>query len=233
VDNQNPLQVETDAQDSAVRHLYKRRARHYDFSANLYYLAGFREYAYRKQAVALLNLKPGDTVVEVGCGTGLNFAYLQEKIGPDGKIIGVDLTTEMLEVARQRCRYNGWSNVELVEHDAASFNFPQQIDGVISSFALTLVPEYPEVIMNAATALKPGKHMVVLDLQLPHWPLLLVRLGILLTSGFGVTEEIAKRHPWETMQTVFGNLEKVDAYFGAVYLAMSERSARTLSQMTH
>jgi len=216
-----------------VRQIYKKRAKHYDLSANLYYLAGFREYAYRKQAVAQLNLQAGDTVVEIGCGTGLNFAYLQEKVGPSGRIIGVDLTSEMLEMAHERCQQNGWRNVKLVEQDAASFAVPQAIDGVISTFALTLVPEYHSVIVNAATALKPSKRMVLLDLQLPDWPQPLVKLGILLTRGFGVNEEIAKRHPWESMQTVFGNMHKTDVYFGAVYLAVSEQQNGTRTHVTH
>ncbi len=226
----NQIQIRNDnvKQQQGVRRLYRKRAKHYDLSANLYYLTGFREFAYRKQAIEMLKLKPGDTVVEIGCGTGLNFAYLQEKVGPTGKIIGVDLTGEMLERAHARCQVNGWRNVKLVEQDASTFLFPRNIDGVISTFALTLVPEYHTVISNAATALQPGKRMVLLDLQLPDWPRPLVKLGILLTSGFGVNEEIAKRHPWESMATVFGNMEKTDVYFGAVYFAMSERGTRQL-----
>lgn len=57
---------------SELKALDRKRSRWYDFTANLYYLLGFREWAYRKKAVAALNLKPGDTVVEIGCGTGLN-----------------------------------------------------------------------------------------------------------------------------------------------------------------
>lgn len=220
-------------QQQSIRQLYQKRARHYDLSANLYYLTGFREYAYRKQSVRQLNLQPGDTVVEIGCGTGLNFAYLQEKVGPGGKIIGVDITGKMLERAHQRCQANGWRNIKLVEQDAASFRFPADVDGVISTFALTLVPDYQRVIINAAAALKPGKRMVLLDLQLPDWPRPLVKLGILFTSGFGVSEEIAKRHPWESMAAVFGNMQKTEVYFGAVYLAMSVRIADTRPQMTH
>jgi len=216
-----------------IRSLYKKRARHYDLSANLYYLAGFREFAYRKRAVDLLELKPGDTVVEIGCGTGLNFGLLQQKVGPEGRIIGVDLTAEMLDRARERCQANGWRNVQLVERDAASFRFPENIDGVISTFALTLVPQYETVIRNAASGMRNGGRMVLLDLQMPTWPRPLVKIGIALTSAFGVNEEIAKRHPWESMQAVFGNLQKFDGYFGAVYFAVSERGAEQAYKKTH
>lgn len=50
--------------------LYRKRAKRYDWTANRYYLIGFREWAYRKKAVAALCLMRGDTVVEIGCGTG-------------------------------------------------------------------------------------------------------------------------------------------------------------------
>ena len=84
--------------------------KNYDLSANLYYMIGIREYAYRKRAVDALALKSGDTVVEVGCGTGLNFGLLRNKVGPEGRIIGIDLTFEMLSEAKKRLEVNGWEN---------------------------------------------------------------------------------------------------------------------------
>ena len=104
-----------------IRDLYRKRAGRYDLTANLYYLIGFRERHYRKRAVAALDLQKGDTVVELGCGTGLNFSYLQSMVGPEGKIVGVDLTDAMLARAAQRVDRHGWRNVELVQADAGSF----------------------------------------------------------------------------------------------------------------
>ena len=57
--------------------LYRKRAPNYDFTANLYYLIGYREWAYRKRAVDALQLSLGDTVVEIACGTGLNFGLFE------------------------------------------------------------------------------------------------------------------------------------------------------------
>jgi demethylmenaquinone methyltransferase/2-methoxy-6-polyprenyl-1,4-benzoquinol methylase len=87
--------------------LYGKRAKRYDYSANAYYLLGFREFAYREIGVKALSLKKGDSVVEVGCGTGLNFSLLRKEVGPNGNIIGVDLTPEMLEEADKRIKRNG------------------------------------------------------------------------------------------------------------------------------
>jgi len=205
---------------SEIRTLYEKRARFYDFSANFYYLAGFREDTYRKKAVALLDLKEGDTVVEIGCGTGLNFRHIQKCIGPNGRIIGIDLTADMLSIARQRCERHSWRNVQLFEQDAASFTFPDKVDGVISSFALTLMPEYKAIIKHAHTALSTGRKLVLLDLKIPDWPKSLVNLAIALTRPFGVSRDIGQRHPWEHIQKIFGNLLMQEMYFGAVYMAV-------------
>jgi len=88
--------------------LYRKRAKRYDQSALLLYLAGFRHWAYRKRAIQSLALNDGDTVVDLGCGTGLNFSLLQEQVGPRGKIIGVDLTDAMLTEANARVAAHGW-----------------------------------------------------------------------------------------------------------------------------
>ena len=118
----------------AIARLYKKRAGRYDLSANTYYLIGLREFAYRKMAVQALNLEQGDTVVEMGCGTGLNFSILRQRVGPAGRIIGVDLTPEMLEKADKRVRLNGWSNVELIQSDAGAYQFPDTVSGILSTF---------------------------------------------------------------------------------------------------
>jgi ubiquinone/menaquinone biosynthesis C-methylase UbiE len=207
-----------------IADLYRRRAAHYDISANSYYLVGFREYAYRKKAVAALNLSPGDTVVELGCGTGLNFPLLQKAVGPTGKIIGVDLTPEMLLKTKQRVEDAGWRNVELIHLDATAFEFPKSLGGVISTFALTLAPEYDAIIKRAADTLSPGKRFVVLDLKLPErLPGWMIRFGVMITRPFGVTLDLAGRHPWESIERYLTEVAFEELFLGFAYVSVGER----------
>jgi demethylmenaquinone methyltransferase/2-methoxy-6-polyprenyl-1,4-benzoquinol methylase len=181
---------------------YRARARHYDLTANLYYLLGFREWAYRRRAVQELRLRPGATVVEIGCGTGLNFPLIEQAIGPDGRIVGVDLTDAMLARAQQRVRVNGWRNVELVQADAGSYLFPTGVDAILSTFALSLVPECGSVITRGSTALSPGGRSVVLDLKVPdRYPAWLVPVLLPIVRPFAVTEDVIARRPWDTIRT--------------------------------
>lgn len=204
--------------------LYRKRSRRYDFTANLYYLLGFREWAYRKKAVAALNLKPGDTVVEIGCGTGLNFPLLHKAVGEGGRIIGVDLTEAMLDAARQRVARKGWTNVELIHSDAADFEFPAGVNGIISTFALTLSPDYDDVIRRGAEALSPGGRFVVADLKLPTgWSGLFLPVLMPLFRPFGVTRDLADRHPWESLQRHFDESTMREMYFGYTYVATGSK----------
>src|SRR4029077_12695832 len=125
---------------------------------------------YRRRAIAALDMQPGATIVEIGCGTGLNFRLLQESIGLSGRLIGVDLSTDVLEQARQRIAAKGWSNVELVQARAADYDFPSSVDAVFSTFALSLEPRFDEVIAKAAMAVVAGGRSVQLDLPKPdNW----------------------------------------------------------------
>ncbi len=205
--------------------IYRKRAKRYDLTANLYRLVGFREPAYREMAVEALDLQPGNTVVEIGCGTGLNFPLLQEAVGPEGKIVGVDLTDAMLTQAQKRVEDEGWSNVELVQGDAAQYQFPNGVDGIISSFAITLVPEFDQVVRNGAEALSPGKRWVILDFKLPtkQPARLLVPLTVWLTRPFGVRIEMASRHPWESIDKYCANTFLTEYYMGMAYIVAGER----------
>lgn len=210
-----------------VAGIYRKRAARYDLTANLYRLVGFRIPAYRRMAVAALKLEAGDTVVDIGCGTGLNFPLIEAAVGARGKVIGVDLTDAMLSQARRRVAQGGWSNVELVQCDAARYAFPPGVDGIISTFAISLMPESDAIVRQGSQALAPGKRWAILDFKLPtnRVARLFTPLGVLLTRPFAGSMEAVERHPWESIERYLVNASRTDFYFGAAYIAVGERGA--------
>ncbi len=123
---------------------------------------------HRRAARLALGVKPGDRVLEVGCGTGLNFAHLRQLVGETGSILGIDLTPAMLEVARQRISRSGWNNVDVREADAARLPLPEaSFDKVICTYALNIIPDYIRAIAEMRRVLVIGGQLVSLEVQVP------------------------------------------------------------------
>ena len=208
-----------------MRQLYRRLAPFYDASLWIYYLAGFPIMHYRRRAVEGLSLRRGDTVVDLGCGTGLNLPLLHAAVGPEGRVVGVDLSEAMLEEAEARVQRAGWQNVELVRADAAAYAFPSDTDGILSTLAITIVDEYDAVIRRGAEALRPGRRMALFGLKKPEgWPEWLLRLAVRLNKPFGVSLDYAGRHPWESVRRHLREVRFQELYFGAAYLSVGEAS---------
>jgi ubiquinone/menaquinone biosynthesis C-methylase UbiE len=218
---------------------YRKKAKHYDFTSRFYPAPGYPQQAQRRRAVHALGLCPGDTVVDIACGTGLNFSLIERAIGPEGRIVGVDLTDAMLAQAQRRIETNGWSNISLVQTDAAEFDFPTGVDAILSTYALTQVPGCGEVIAHGAAALSGGGRWVVLDLKVPdHAPRWLAQLGIALVRPFGGSiDEWIVRRPWEAiraaMQDPLAGLSWTELFFGTAFLAAGSRGSRTVDEPPH
>lgn len=207
----------------AVRRVYDRHAGLYDLAVPLYHLVGMRIGHWRRLGIEALDLRPGDTIVEIGCGTGLNFALLEAGIGPEGTIIGVDISPAMLDRARARVTAAGWDNVELVCAAAADYRFPERVDGILATGVLNYEPDYDAVIARGATALAPGRRWVVLDYKMPRgWRRHLAPLFVALGRSFGVSRAFMDRHPWESIQRHLCNTEMRELYGGFVYISSGE-----------
>src|SRR5580700_8943570 len=181
---------------------YRKKAKHYDITCRLYPAPGYPQRTQRLRAVHALGLRPGDSVVDIACGTGLNFPLLEKVVGPGGRIVGVDLTDAMLARAQDRIEANGWSNVSLVQADAADFDFPAGTAAILSTYAMTQVPECAEVIAHGAAALAPGGRWAVLDLKVPgRTPGWLAQLGTATVRPFAAIDQWMTRRPWEAIRT--------------------------------
>lgn len=211
---------------------YRKKAKHYDITCRLYPAPGYPQRAQRLRAVRALGLRPGDSVIDMACGTGLNFPLIEELIGPAGRIVGVDLTDAMLARAQVRIQTNGWSNIRLVQADAGDFDFPAGVDAILSTYALSQVPECAEVIARGATALSGGGRWVVLDLKVPdNTPRWLAELGTTVVRPFAAIDEWIMRRPWEAIRVAMRD-ELVDfswteLSFGTAFLAAGSRGPAT------
>ena len=126
----------------------------------------------RDEAVQRLDLHPGASILEVGCGTGANLGRLVSGVGPSGAVTGIDLSSGMLERAGSLRRESGWENVTLFEQDAPSFDGAAgRFDAILFSLSYSALPEPRRTLGLVWELLAPGGCVVVMDSGLPEGPL--------------------------------------------------------------
>ncbi|MDE1947951.1 MAG: class I SAM-dependent methyltransferase, partial [Burkholderiales bacterium] len=141
---------------------YRRRAPVYDAELTLFE-------PLRSRAVAALELAPGATVLDLGCGTGLSLPLLEAALGRDGRIIGVEQCPEMLARARRRAAESGWGNLELICEPVESACLEGQADAALFHFTHDIL-QSEGALRNVLAHLKPGARVVALGLQwAPPW----------------------------------------------------------------
>ncbi len=185
---------------------YTRFASWYDvISAEQVYGVG------RVRAIAALHLQEGSRVLDVGCGTGLNFPGLLAAVGPGGQVVGVDRSRQMLEVARLKTASLPPGNVVLVEADAEvldplTVGEPHaKFDAVLFTYALSLMPGWEQAFLRATALVRPGGRAAVVDMQPPHGR------GRLLTpvarAACWVGGADLEARPWTTLEQTASHVE--------------------------
>jgi demethylmenaquinone methyltransferase/2-methoxy-6-polyprenyl-1,4-benzoquinol methylase len=159
----------------ACRRSYNRLSRWYDL------LAGRTEKKYRDLGLEKLDAQPGERILEIGFGTGHCLAALAKAVGPDGQVIGVDLSDGMTAIARKRLLQYGLSDrVDLRRGDASNLDFLEadSQDGVFMSFTLELfdLPDIACVLLECHRVLKSAGRLVVVCMTKTDPPGMAVRL---------------------------------------------------------
>jgi S-adenosylmethionine-diacylgycerolhomoserine-N-methlytransferase len=178
----------------------------------------------RRRGIDLLGLRPGHQVVDLGCGTGLNFALLQSKVCADGLIVGIDRSAAMLHQAGRRAERRGWKNVVLIQADATTLS-PADVgakvaaaggrelsDAALATYALSLMPEWERAWTNMRNLTKPAGRLCVVDMQRPTGPYALLAPLAVAACRLGGADIDA--HPWAALDRDCLGVESASARGG-------------------
>ncbi|MBG6181273.1 class I SAM-dependent methyltransferase [Arthrobacter sp. CAN_A1] len=212
---------------------YSTFARFYDAMSGEYpvYHAG------RNIGISLLRQRPGAQVLDVGCGTGLNFSLLQAQVTQGGTIVGIDRSPEMLVQARRRAERNGWTNIILIQADATALS-PAEIgsriaaeggrarsDAVLATYALSLMADWETAWANMVSLATPEGSLCVVDMQKP------VGLATVLTplakAACWLGGSDINAHPWTAVKRDCVDVKAASARGGHLQIRAGTRRAGT------
>lgn len=143
----------------------------YDFIAPLYDLGSAGSGRFRRIAVEQLDAQPGDSVLDLACGTGLNFPVVERTVGQAGTLIGLDASRGMLTRARKRVVRHDWRNVHLIRADARRLDADllrersgiESVDRVLCTLGFSVFPDYRDVFDRSYEVLKRGGRYCIMD----------------------------------------------------------------------
>lgn len=172
----------------------------------------------RHVAVDSLRLQPGETVLDVGCGTGLSFALLLDRVGHHGHVVGIEQCPDMMARARARLSSGSGRRVSLVQAPVEDARWRGQADAALFHFTHDILRN-PRALDNVLGHLRPGARVVATGLQWAPpwaWPVNLFVLGAALYS---VSTLDGLAHPWSHLASRLQDLHAGPTSMCGVYMA--------------
>ena len=191
-------------------------ARKYDYSMPPFFLK------WKRKAFEDSSLKKGDRVLVFCCGTGLDFPFILNIIGQEGKIIGVDFSVEMLKKAKEKIQKNKWGNIELIEADITRLTaqFEEKFDVGVCTLRMSIIPDFRSAYKNLLVNVKEEGEIIIGDMQLASGRMALFNpVTIFLAKKFGGTPE-GHQNSLELQSMMKRDLSQVkmrEFFFGSYY----------------
>jgi ubiquinone/menaquinone biosynthesis C-methylase UbiE len=197
---------------AAALEQYRHRAAVYDWE-----LAPFEPL--RRDAIAALALRPGEVVIDVGCGTGLSLRGLHDAVGPRGRVIGIEQSPEMIGLARRRVAAHGWRRITLLEAPVEMADIAAHADAALFHFTHD-IQQTPAALANVLSHLKPGARVIASGLKwADNGPAWATNLFVLAGALRSVSSLAGLGAPWALLQQQLGPLHVEPRLLGAAYLA--------------
>jgi demethylmenaquinone methyltransferase/2-methoxy-6-polyprenyl-1,4-benzoquinol methylase len=190
---------------------YRLHAAGYDASAR-------RTMGLRRRVVGMLALRPGETVVDVACGTGLSLPLLREAVGPEGRVIGIEVSPDMIQISRARCAAAGWRNVSLVEAAVEEADAGARFDAALFNYTHDVL-QSPRALERIFSFARPGARIAIAGIKHPPLWLLPLRLYRVLKARPYVTTLEGLDRPWRLIESRLENLSVRSVLFGTNYIA--------------
>lgn len=190
---------------------YRRAAPRYD--------RHMRRFArWQRLAVERLELQPDQTVLDVACGTGLTFPSLEARVGPGGKIVGIDLSPEMLARAQERVDAQGWDNVDLIEAPVEEAEIGSRADAALFSFTHDVL-QSPLAVANVVAHLKPGARVASVGAKYVKGWNPVVNFVVRRSARPYVSTFEGLERPWRELESYVTDLDVRPLALGGAYVA--------------